>query len=112
MQKADAKEHSHSDNGDASTAAVVQQRQGTTKDLPLKWGSVIGFKNLDKFASPTGSFHNLPVGTDEKDYFSQFIDGNFCDFIAVESDKYGAQKTIKPDQKWEEMTAREIQACI
>jgi hypothetical protein len=92
LQKADAKEHSYGDIGDASAAAVVQQSQGMTKDLPLKWGSAISFKDIATFPSSAGSFNNPPVGIDEQDYFLQFIDCNFYDFIAVESDKYGAQR--------------------
>jgi hypothetical protein len=92
LQEDDAKEHSDSDVGDASAATIVQQRQGKTKDLPLKWASTISFKDLDEFSSPTGSFYNLPVGTDEMDYFSLFIDVHFCDLIVAESDKYAAQR--------------------
>jgi hypothetical protein len=102
------KDHSGSDIGDTSAATIVQQRQGKAR-----WTSTLHFKYLEEFSSSAGIVHNLPVGSEEKDYFSLFIDDNFYDLIAAETNKYAApRQTIKPNQKWEDTTAREIQAYL
>jgi hypothetical protein len=65
-------EHSDSDIGYTSAATIVQQRQGKTK-----WTSTLHLKDLEEFSSSTGIVHNLSVGSEEKDYFSPFIDDSF-----------------------------------
>jgi hypothetical protein len=51
---AEDSDKTHSDNtGDTSAAKIVQQRQGKTKDPPLKLISILHFKLMEKFSSST-----------------------------------------------------------
>jgi hypothetical protein len=64
-----------------------------------------------EFSSLTGSVNNVPAGSDGRAYLL-FIDDNSCSLTTVETNKYSAQRqTLQPNQKQEDRTAREIQAC-
>jgi hypothetical protein len=58
------------------------------------------------------SVNNVPARSDERDY-SLFIHDTFHALISAESTKCATQRQkIKPDQKWDDITAREILAYI
>mgnify|MGYP002224293578 CR=1 FL=1 len=111
------KEHSDSE----SDSHVVVEREvlnageniSNRKSAPVKWIPKLSFKELENFVSPTGVNHNLCVGSSEIEYFSLFVNQDFCDHIAKETNKYAIQcQSKKADSKWEETNGIEIQAYL
>ncbi|PSN45872.1 hypothetical protein C0J52_19683 [Blattella germanica] len=62
---------------------------------PLNWTSNLTFKKLEQFSSSAGVIHSLSVGSPEIDYFSLFVNPDFFDYIAAETNKYAIQCQCK-----------------
>lgn len=110
-QESDKEQSDCSD--DEVTIAGTQNQPSTSKKggEPLKWTSNLNFKPLEQFSSPTGVSHNLMPGSEEKDYFSLFIDYSFCELVSNETNKYARHcQEQKSDPKWEDTFPREIEA--
>ena len=80
------------------------------KNCSSKWTPNLSFKELQKFVSPIDFINNLCEESTEIDYFSLLVNREFCDHIAIETNKYVIQcQSEKPDLKWEETNGIEIQ---
>ena len=57
----------------------------------------------------------MPIGSTELDYFQLFVEDDFFEKIAAQTNLYAKQsqeKSGKVDKKWYETTAREMKAFI
>ena len=82
-----------------------------TKAPPLVSTPNLSFEEPEKFTTSTEVPHEIPTGSQEIDYFSLFVNRDFCDFVAQETNRYADQnQQQKADPKWENTTGKEIQA--
>lgn len=93
----------------------VFSRSKNLKLNNLKWTSKLKKITAEPFKQPIGPCHDLPPGSAEEDFFSLFIDEQFYNLLADETNKYAEYCRKKDNQgveKWYEVSAAEIKAYI
>jgi hypothetical protein len=112
---ADEYDENSSSDSDTEKDVALQTSRSQTKTVTgdLKWVSTLKYSQPQKFLHSVGPFHDLPPSSAEKDYLSLFLDQEFYEWVAQQTNKYASycQKDM-PDSKWEETNGREIQAYI
>lgn len=71
--------------------------------------------DIHDFKENIGPVHDLSVGSEESSYFGLFINDDFYDYVALETNKYAAYVTNKKKSKdihWKDTTGPEIKAYI
>jgi hypothetical protein len=80
------------EDGQVDNNSETNENGGTctsgTKTPHLKWTNTLNFKELEKYENLSGPKHSLPVGSSEKDFFELFVNNDFYNKVAEETNKY------------------------
>ena len=90
-----------------------EEEEGEAVNIEIEWGEANRPVRLQPFTQESGPNHGLADDATVLDYFKIFMDDDFFELVALETNRYAKQRIAssgKPDPLWKETDAQEMKA--